>query len=272
MRKVVALVLLPLCLAGSLFAETPKQATVENSEDLAALVATLAKAPVSALSARKISKIYEYCGVFAGPSSKEQWMQLFLPDVKKDVVFGARRKTLAEQGYQRCQQLVAGGANVEAEREKWLRQAAKDGDVVAQLILRQIATPTQENILGFEQELKNALNSRDPEAIWEAGRSLRHAGFEWSQLAGAPWPGKPVDGLRALFQWAACEIGAPCGPESNLMTNFCIRGSCKAQNYEQWLKEFLTPEQFDAVKTQLPQAINKLKAGRGSELIFHPSK
>ena len=267
MRK-IALVF--LARAANCFSAAPsQQATLETADNLSNLAEQLAKPPVSGLSARKLSKIYEYCALFAGPNSKEQWMQLYLPDLKADPTFGARRKSLAEKGYERCRAIIADGADVEVIRKKWLDHAAAAEDVVAQLILRQSKTPTQEDIVGFESELKRALNSRDPEAIWEAGRSLRHAGFDWSQLSGTPWPGKPVDGLRALFQWSACEMGLPCGAQSNLIRNFCIRGDCKSQDYGQWLKSFLTPEQFAAVQAQLPLAINKLKAGRGAELIFH---
>lgn len=261
--------LLVLFLAPVVFAASTRSPTVENSDDLAALVAQLSKPPVSALSARKISKIYEYCALFAGPSSKEQWMQFYLPNLTADKSYGAQRKRLADRGYTRCQKLVAGGADVESIRGQWLRQSAQGKDVVAQLILRQTTTPTAQEIQDFEAELKRALNSGDPEAIWEAGRSLRHAGFDWSQVSRTPWPGKPVDGLRALFQWAACELGQPCDAKSNLITNFCIRGDCKSQSYAEWLKTFLTPEQFAAVQAQLPETLAKLKAGRGAELIFH---
>lgn len=261
------LIQLAFIFSTGLFA-APGQHTIENADDLSSLVRELAKAPVSALNARHIGRIYEHCAFFSGPQSKDQWMQFYLPDLSSDATFGARRKSLAERGYDRCQELVAGGADVEAVRVKWLRQAAQGNDVVAQLILRQTQTPTQETIGEFESELKRALNSREPEAIWEAGRSLRLAGFDWSHVSASPWPGKPVDGLRALFQWAACELGKPCGAQSNLLNLFCIRGECKAQSYEQWLKSYLAPDQFEAVKAQLPKTIAALQAGRGAELIF----
>jgi hypothetical protein len=243
--------------------------TLENAPDLQQWANALAKAPVSALSARQLAKIYERCGLFAGPKSREEWMALFLPTVKNDALFGKKRTELAQLGYSRCAEMVANGADVFGAREKWIKHAASQGDLVARLILRQNQTPTAADIVAFEAELKAALDSRDPEVIWEAARSLGMAGFDWQSISSKPWPGKKVDALRAVFQLAACELGYPCGSDSALIKTFCIRGTCAPQSYAQWLPTFLSAEQNKLVQAELPRVLSALKQGRGSRLIFH---
>lgn len=242
---------------------------LETAPNLSALAKNLAQAPVSTLSARKLLKIYEYCGFFTGPKTRKEWMQLFLSSIKADDPFRARRITLANTGYSRCEAVLLETPDVYEIRARWLKQAAAGGDVVAQLMLRQLVSPTAQTIAGFESELKTALNSSDPEAIWEAGKSLSLAGFNWGNLSKKPWPDKELDSLRAVFQLAACELGMPCGAQSNLMTNFCIRGTCAPQSYSEWLPTFLSAAQYQAVQSELPRVVSEIKAGRGAALIFH---
>jgi len=252
-------------------AEMPqsRQFELETAPDLSVLAKKLAQRPVSPLSARKLLKIYEYCGFFAGPKTRKEWMDLFAPSVKADDPFRARRIALANAGYSRCEALLVETPDVFEVRARWLKQAAEGGDVVAKLILRQLTSPTEKTIAEFEAELKSALNASDPEAIWEAGRAISLAGFGWGNLSKNPWPDQEMDSLRAVFQLAACELGMPCGAQSNLMTHFCIRGTCAAQSYREWLPTFLSAGQYQAVAAELPRAVREIKAGRGAALIFH---
>jgi hypothetical protein len=258
-----------LLFAGIACAQRAPRMTLENAPDLELWTIELAKAPISALSARRLARIYEHCGLFAGPKSREAWMALFLPTVKNDALFGKKRTELAQAGYSRCNALVVNGADVFGQREKWIKYAASQGDLVAKLILRQNQTPTAADIVAFEAELKSALDSRDPEVIWEAARSLGMAGFDWQSISSKPWPGKKVDALRAVFQLAACELGYPCGVDSVLIKTFCIRGTCAPQSYAQWLPTFLSAEQSKLVQAELPRVLAALKSGQGSKLIFH---
>ncbi len=246
-----------------------QQFELETAADLSLMAKKLSQAPVSTINARKLLKIYEYCGFFAGPKTRKQWMDLFQPTVKANDPFHARRIALANAAYDRCEALLLQTPDVYEVRARWLKQAAAGGDVVAKLMLRQLSSPTAETIAAFEGELKTALNSSDPEAIWEAGRAISLAGFGWSNLSKKPWPDKEVDSLRAVFQLAACELGMPCGAQSNLIANFCIRGTCAAQSYAEWLPTFFSPRQYQAVKAELPRVLKEIKAGRGAALIFH---
>ncbi len=242
---------------------------LETAPNLSVLAKQLAQAPVSPLNARKLLKIYEYCGFFAGPKTRKEWMGLFLPTVKADDPFRVRRIDLANAGYNRCEALLIETPDPFEVRARWLKQAADGGDVVAKLMLSQLSSPTEQTISEFESELKIALNSTDPEAIWEAGRAISLAGFGWENLSSKPWPEKKVDSLRAVFQLAACELGMPCGAQSNLITNFCIRGTCAAKSYAEWLPTFLSASQYQVVNAELARVLKEIKAGRGAALIFH---
>ena len=255
--------------AASAALSKSQQGDLESALDLSALAKKLAQTPVSALNARKLLKIYEYCGIFTGPKTRKEWMDLFLPTVKADDSFRARRIALANAGYSRCEALLIATPDVYEARARWLKQAAAGGDVVAKLMLRQLTSPTEATIAEFERELKSALSSSDPEAIWEAARALSLAGFGWGNLSQKPWPDKEMDSLRAVFQLAACELGMPCGARSTLMRNFCIRGTCAVQSYAEWLPTFLSASQYQAVKSELPRVVAEIKAGRGAALIFH---
>jgi len=260
---------MPAAVAKSSGSIQSLQADLETASNLSALVKTLARPPVSPINARKLLKIHEYCGLFAGPKTRKQWMALFLPTVKANDPYRARRIELANAGYSRCEALLIATPDVYETRAQWLKAAAAGGDLVAQLMLRQLSSPTAESIAGFEDELKKALNSRDPEAIWEAARALSLAGFGWGNLSKNPWPSGEVDSLRAVFQLAACELGVPCGAQSTLIKNFCIRGTCAAQSYAEWLPTFLSAQQYQTVKAELPRVLREIKAGRGAALIFH---
>jgi hypothetical protein len=234
---------------------------LETAPNLNALVSALSKPPVSPANARKLLKIYEYCGIFAGPPTRKAWMDLFLPTVKADEPFRARRIAVANRTYDRCEALLIASKDVFGERARWLKAAAIGGDVVAKLMLRQLESPTALTISSFEAELKTALNSRDPEAIWEAGRAISLAGFSWASLSKKPWPGKELESLRAVFQLAACELGYPCGRDSNLIQSFCIRGTCAPNSYADWLPTFLSGEQYQTVRAELPRVLREIKAG-----------
>jgi hypothetical protein len=267
-RRLLWLALACLMLSGPANAQRTPEPSVDNAPDLNVLAQLWQRAPVTPRTARSLVKLYEHCGLFAGPKDQAQWMALYLPTIASTEMFRARRIATAEAGYKRCAKVVANGADVYELRAKWLKAAASGGDLAAKLMLRQLETPTAQTIAGFEAELRAALDSRDPEAIWEAGRSLSFAGFGWGSISATPWPGPPVDALRAVFQLAACEMGLNCGPSSGLVQNLCIRGTCAPQSYAQWLPTFITPAQNQAVQAELPRVLRELKAGRGARLIF----
>jgi hypothetical protein len=259
--------------SGLLCAQAKEVTSVlDTAPDLKKLVDQLAKEPVKAADARRIGMIYENCGIFYGPKNYQEfyvnYLRMMPPGSEDDQ---RKRLRLVAGEYTRCAGLLANKFDVYKARKHWLQRAAKLGDVAAKLALRLEATPTQDNIKSYEAEIKQALNSKDPEILWEASKAPGYAGFTWFTLTGKEFPpdknGKPVDGLRAVLQSSACAMGYPCGQNSVLLKNFCIRGTCSVSYYA-WLPTFLTPEQYKMVQAELPRVEQALRAGKGSELIF----
>jgi hypothetical protein len=243
---------------------------IESNPTPLVLAEKLKLEPVSAANALALGRVYENCLFFSGPASKTQWLKLFAPEVKADQPRTVTSRAYADVAYSRCEGLLK-GTDVGAQHEQWMARAAKAGNLIAQLVMRQRETPTEQTIAAFETELRAALNSKNPDAIWEAARALWLAGFKWENLSKKPWGpalnGKDVDGLRAVFQAASCELGYPCGPGSWVMRSSCIRGSC-VNSYQEWLATFLTPMQMQSLRAELPRVISALKKGRGAELIW----
>jgi hypothetical protein len=243
---------------------------IEANPNPLALYSSLAADSASSDEARAAARVLENCLFFTGPNDKAHWLKLFGPELNVQKPQSITSRALADLGYSRCAPLMKMG-DISKLHADWMQRAANKGDLIAKLVLRQRETPTEKNIAAFESELRLALNSKDPDTIWEAGRALMMAGFSWQHVSQKPWGlarnGKAVDGLRALFQAASCELGYPCGPKSWVVRSACIRGSC-GQHYVDWLATFLSETQMQSLHAELPRVVAALKAGRGDELIW----
>ena len=251
---------------------TAALSTLEAKANFKSAIAQLAGANQRGISTRagyEIAKIYEFCGVFWGPKTKSDWLSLYQKTVATNDPARTVRMALADQRYSQCEALMQ-GPDIYQERSKWLAIAAQQGDLPAQLVLHQESGLASSDKAAFTTDLKAALNSSDPVVIWELSRSLQLAGLMWGDLSKKPWPGKEIDGLRAVYQMAACELGYPCGAGSTLIEGFCIRGTCSATTYQTWLPSFLEPLQLKAVQAELPRVLEAIRKKRGAALIFKP--
>lgn len=245
---------------------------LEAKTDFKSLVAQLSGSNQRGINARagyEIAKIYEFCGVFWGPKTKADWLSLYRKTVAANDSARTVRMALADRRYSQCEALMQ-GPDIYKERSKWLAIAAQQGDLPAKLVLHQESGLAGTDKTAFTTDLKAALDSADPVIVWELSRSLRLAGLLWADLSKKPWPGKDIDGLRAVYQLAACELGYPCGAGSTLIEGFCIRGTCTAATYQTWLPSFLEPLQLKAVKAELPRVLKAIRKKRGAALIFKP--
>jgi hypothetical protein len=244
--------------------------TLENTLNVAAWVKQRSLPPVTFRAARDIAAAYEQCAIFYGPEARSGFFGALRRDLRKDDAQGSARIALANQLYDRCEALLDHGAtDVPALRIAWLEKAAALGDVSAKLALRQQQAQPAAAMAAFQAEMARALNSRDADAIWEVGRAAAWAGYSWRDLTGQPFPAgsKNIDGLQAVFQLAACELGKACGPDSVLIKNFCVRGTCGVKSYAEWLPAFMNTAQVAAVKAQLPRVVRAIKQGRGATLL-----
>jgi hypothetical protein len=267
-----ALFCVGLNLSPRAVAATPSSApeTLENTLNVAAWVKQKSVPPVTVRAARDIAAAYEQCAIFYGPEARSGFFGALRRDVRQNDAQGNARIALANALYDRCEALLDRGAtNVPALRMQWLEKAAAQGDISAKLALRQQQAQPAAALPAFRAEMAQALNSRDADAIWEAGRAAAWAGYSWRHLTGQPFPagGKNIDGLQAVFQLAACELGKACGSDSVLIKNFCVRGTCGVKSYSDWLPGFMNAAQVAAVKAQLPRVFSAIKQGRGATLL-----
>jgi hypothetical protein len=216
-------------------------------------------------AAYEIARIYEFCGVFWGPKTKADWFKLYSQSVHPKDPKRAMRMALAERRYVQCEALLRAG-DVYDERIKWLETGNKKGDLAAQIAHR--VEKGQRRTDDFVDVLKRALDSGDAIAIWEVSRALFQIGVEWKDLSGQAWPGEKKDGLRAVLQSAACQMGYPCAPNSALMQSFCIRGTCDLQSYDAWLPSFFDAKQTPLVRAEVPRMLQALRNRRASALLF----
>jgi hypothetical protein len=86
------------------------------------------------------------------------------------------------------------------------------------------------------ENLKQAVATRDPEALRVAGRVLANS---WSDYALRIGPDQqPVEPRAFVNAWLvlACEYGAPCGADTPRMQQACaFQGHCDAQNFPDYL-------------------------------------
>jgi hypothetical protein len=222
--------------------------------------------------ARAIAGAFEHCAIFAGVK-REEFLGAFYRSVQITDARSVHRIVLANWMYQQCAGLLDDGtADLTAMRIAWLRKAAALHDQIAQLALYQVDPPNDLNRPAFIAALHFALDSGDPEALWEAGRALNWAGIYWPQLTGRPFPasgdGKSMDGLQAVYQLAACQLGFPCDQDSLLIKRFCVREHCRFASYADWLPSFMSDAQIQAVQSELPRVLKSLRARAGSKQLW----
>jgi len=124
----------------------------------------------------------------------------------------------------------------------WLEQAAKHGDLAAQLKLRihTFDLPQGDSLRSFVDQV---VASGDPAAMFVLGDAV-------SATKSNQGLGRYTDvaqGSVAGYAWyiAACRQGLDCGPQSRIMYGTCLAmGTCASTDYETFVRQhLLTGEQ-----------------------------
>jgi len=138
------------------------------------------------------------------------------------------------------------GVNItQAELDRMLTDAAAAGDPRAKAMAIELELSIARRTQGRDnatigdaqiQALKDALGSRDPEAIRVAGRVLSNS---WSDYALRVGPDQsPIEPRAFMNAWLvlACEYGQPCGSDTPRLQQACaFQGHCDAQNFPDYL-------------------------------------
>ena len=136
----------------------------------------------------------------------------------------------------------------QGDLNKLLQEAASAGDPRARAIsieqeLWQARRQSGDNRATLSdaqiEGLKQALATRDPEAIRVAGRVLATS---WNDYALRIGPNQlPVEPRPFMNAWLvlACEYGAPCGADTPRMLQACaLQGHCDASSYPDYLMQY----------------------------------
>lgn len=208
-----------------------------------------------------LSRIYDYCGVYAMDPNGYALDSGTLASMGLSDVPGltAARERVSVG----CVGLTAADA---ISRERILQHrktSAEAGNLAAEAALLAMGEPLQPDAEYRRGLVERVLNSQDPEAflaispamgVKAAGDDAYRgmvAGDQFAQLA---------------WQVAACRLGLACGPNSMLMTSYCANGGiCSrdpSQDFESFVYDAAVPRQSEGKMNTL---VDSLRGARGGK-------
>lgn len=236
------------------------RAAFENGTDLFAYARQL-QAAADAGNAEAgwvISRIHEYCGVYAMDPQSYVLDSAELQRMGLDAVpamSAARDKV--KQG---C---VGFSAADGLGRDALLRErvrSARDGNLAAEAALLSMGAPLGQDAAYRRGLAERVLNSQDPEAFLAISAAMGVAASGDDAYAGMV-AGSQFSQLA--WQVAACQLGLPCGPGSALMVAYCANGGiCSrdpGQDFQSFVYDAAVPRQS---VEKMDQWINSLRTSR----------
>ncbi len=127
--------------------------------------------------------------------------------------------------------LAPGSERAQALKAELTRRAARSADLRDQLRALESATvePTETDAIAARRQLEAALAAGRPELLRDIGRVLERSHYASPELLG-PYAG---GGASSLFTLLACDLGMPCGADSEpVRLNCALRGVCGYADYE----------------------------------------
>lgn len=118
--------------------------------------------------------------------------------------------------------------------------------------------------------LRNALNSKEPEAMITAGRILSNAFRDVSVRIGTDQAAIEGRALNNAFTMLACEYGYPCGDNNQRILSACAyEGHCAAGNLPDFLFYYGSTPNEAALQDQYRSLIrNAIETGNWSAITF----
>ncbi len=140
---------------------------------------------------------------------------------------------------QNCAQ-VEGGARVTLEdAQHWYEKAAENGDLAAWAIVNMLRHPP----LSADEAKRffdDVIASKDPVAVFAYGNVM---GGPVTENLGEGYGPLVSNATSLAWMLAACRMGMDCGPESPLVTNYCLHHHvCGKGDYEQAMKSEMESE------------------------------
>ncbi|WP_253254444.1 hypothetical protein [Xanthomonas arboricola] len=188
-----------------------------------------------AAAQRQLAEIYEQCAMYSVSPKNFAGMLDSYSKIKKEN--SSRYEEIKGRFSHYCSE-VDGGEVIPLEAiELWYKEAARRGDLIAQLKLASGKTMSSEE---YQDLVSKAIKSKDPEAIFAVEEMLNNPNASIELGSYAP----DNSGNYSEFAWAlaACEAGAACGAGSYRSDIICINyGICGSSRYEDAVRTKIVP-------------------------------
>ncbi|MCD9088326.1 hypothetical protein [Stenotrophomonas sp. SY1] len=237
------------------------RAAFESGRDLFSYARQLraAAAAGDAEAAWIVSRIYDYCGVYAmDPQGYALDSGTLASMGLKDVpgLVAARERVGSS-----CIGFTAADGLGSALILQQRHDAAVAGNLAAEAALLAMGEPLRKDAAYRRDLVERVLHSQDPEAFLAISAAMGVAaagddayrgfvaGDQFSQLA---------------WQLAACKLGLACGPDSSLMTGYCANGGICSRDPDQDFESFV----YDAAVSRqgierMNQLVDSLRKSQG---------
>jgi hypothetical protein len=207
----------------------------------------------SAVAQRDLSEIYGLCMSYSLDPATQLATLDHMAKLKGGVTTGIEQ--VKNRLKARCGSVDGGQPIPKDAVDLWLQQAAKAGDPVANVRLRNMS---QEPLSAEEViQLSNlAADAHDPKLMLELSNLMSRPVSGDIPEKYARVSGNPVAG--AAWAISACRAGAACGNGTITMDTVCINtGACNYPNYESFIMGELVPE---GDRARLNRIISEIKA------------
>jgi len=206
-----------------------------------------------------LSRIYDYCGVYAMDPSAYAIDGQMLTTLKLDAAPGLQ--AARERVRRGCEGFSAADGLGSALLAEQRQSAARAGNLAAEAALLAMGKPLHSSETYQRELVERVLDSQDPEAFLAISPAMGVAA-----AGNQAYTGKVAGSQLSQLAWqvAACRLGLACGPQSALMTAYCANGGvCSRdprQDFETFVYDAAVPRQ--GVES-MNQMINSLIRKRG---------
>lgn len=200
-----------------------------------------------------MSRVADYCAGYSdNPAGYADDSRTF---AGMELAGGASLAAARERLGWRCRRFVPSDGLSQSQVLELRERAAAAGNLAAEAALLGMGRPVHEGEAYARDLVARIRAARDPEAY--AALSVAAAsGRDAFALSAAPVPSQ-----FNRFAWlvGACRLGLDCGPDSTLVTSYCVHGGICSRNPEQGFEEFVLdagiPEQSEDVLRDMVQTL-----------------
>lgn len=271
----------PVESAASSDREAPVAAPARSAPAKSSVVATstdaVAVTPVSSADADPLLqadlapgealRMLQWCGELAWSDPRQgieqQWQWL-----GEDVAALERSRYVAARAWaiERCGEwaLVPESDRAVALRTRLIERARQSTDLQDRLRALSSTSGAIEidgaQAVAMRQLLEQALLAGRPELLADVGRVLEASGLARADLLG-PYAGS---GALSLFSLLGCDLGAPCGADSEALRRNCaLRGFCGYTDYESMLFDaYHGARARELIQRHRAELLRRIRAGQ----------